>query len=268
MDCATGSARPGVKAVLSVVVPVRDEAENIRSLLAALVGCVHVTEVVLVYDADDDPTIPAARALAPALPFAVRLVKNRLGAGPACAIRTGFAAAAGKAVVVMMADLCDDPASIGPMANLYEEGYDLVCASRYAHGGRHIGGPPLKRTLSRLAGLSLHRLAGIPTRDATNSFKLYDRRFLTDTRVESAHGFEVGIELTVKAWASGRRIAEVPTRWIDRQAGRSHFRLWRWLPHYVRWYLYAMATAASGRRTAPSPLSPRRTAHGRTEKPA
>lgn len=259
MDRRAGSAGPGVIAMLSVVVPVRDEADNIRALLTALAGCVDVTEVILVYDADDDATIPEARALAPALPFSVRLVKNCLGTGPGCAIRTGFAAAAGEAVVVMMADLSDDVASIGPMAKLHHEGYDLVCASRYVRGGRHIGGPYLKRTLSWLAGLSLHRLAGIPTHDATNSFKLYDRRFLGCTRVESTHGFEVGLELTVKAWASGRRIAEVPTRWVDRLTGRSRFRLWRWLPHYLRWYLYAVARALSVSRPG--------AAHGRTEKP-
>jgi len=43
----------------------------------------------------------------------------------------------------------------------------------------------------------------------------------------------------VKAYVAGGRIAEVPSTWTDRVAGRSRFRLWRWLPKYLRWYLYA-----------------------------
>ena len=45
-------------------------------------------------------------------------------------------------------------------------------------GGRQIGGPPLKRLMSRTAGLTLHWFAGVPTHDPTNNFKLYCRRFL------------------------------------------------------------------------------------------
>ena len=44
-------------------------------------------------------------------------------------------------------------------------------ASRYMGGGRQVGGPPLKSTLSRLAGLSLYWFGRVGTRDATNSFK-------------------------------------------------------------------------------------------------
>lgn len=54
--------------------------------------------------------------------------------------------------------------------------------------------------------------------------------------LESDGGFEVGIELTVKAHLLGMRIAEVPTTWRDRTAGESHFETRRWIPHYLRWY--------------------------------
>jgi hypothetical protein len=106
-------------------------------------------------------------------------------------------------------------------------------------GGRQIGGPPLKTFLSRTAGLTLHWLAGLPTRDVTNSFKMYRTGFIQKLRFESTGGFEIGMEAVVKAYVSGGRIAEVPSTWTDRVAGTSRFRLWRWLPKYLRWYLYA-----------------------------
>jgi hypothetical protein len=126
------------------------------------------------------------------------------------------------------------------MVALARDGADVVAASRYMRGGRQIGGPWLKRTLSRTAGLTLHWFGGIATHDPTNNFKLYSRRFLDVTPIESGAGFELALELTVKAAIAHRRIAEVPTTWRDRTAGQSNFKLRQWLPHYLRWYWRAM----------------------------
>jgi glycosyltransferase involved in cell wall biosynthesis len=225
---------------LSVVCPIYNEGANIGRQLDELArGIALPMEVILVYDRDDDDTLPAARSRAPALPFDLRLVKNRLGRGALNAIKTGFLEARSDAVLVVMADLSDDLGAVGPMYQLFEKGYDVVNASRYMPGGRQIGGPPLKKFLSRMAGMSLHLLAGIPTHDITNSFKLYRASFLRSLTLESSGGFEIGMEIVVKAFVGGRRIAEVPSTWTDRVAGKSRFRLWKWLPNYLRWYAYA-----------------------------
>jgi dolichol-phosphate mannosyltransferase len=115
----------------------------------------------------------------------------------------------------------------------------VVAASRYMRGGHQIGGPLLKRTMSRMAGLTLHWLAGVPTHDPTSNFKLYSRRFLESTTIESTAGFELALELTVKATRAGRRVVEVPTTWRDRTSGASNFKLRNWLPHYLHWYRVA-----------------------------
>lgn len=159
-------------------------------------------------------------------------------------------------MLVTMADASDDPATIPPMCEKLAEGYDLVCASRYMPGGRQVGGPIVKSFLSRVAGLSLHRLAGIPTHDATNSFKLYRRRLLEEIVIESRGGFEVGLELTVKSHLRGYRIAELPTTWHDRREGTSNFKTVRWLPQYLRWYWLGIWGA--GPRAAHAPLPPKR----------
>ena len=90
--------------------------------------------------------------------------------------------------------------------------------------------------MSRTAGLSLHWLGGMPIHDPTNNFRLYSKRLLERVTIESTGGFELGIELTVKAHLMGMRIAEVPTTWRDRTAGESRFKLWQWLPRYLKWY--------------------------------
>ena len=120
------------------------------------------------------------------------------------------------------------------------EGYDIVCGSRYMKGGRQIGGPRFKKFLSKFAGISLHLLVGIPVRDITNSFKMYTKKVLEDIRIESSGGFELGMEIVIKAYNKGYKITEVPSLWTDRQSGDSRFRLWRWLPKYLHWYWFAI----------------------------
>src|SRR5207302_1791910 len=97
----------------------------------------------------------------------------------------------------------------------------------------------LKRTMSRAAGWSLHWFARVGTRDATNSFKAYDRSFVREVGIESDAGFEVGLELVAKARRLRRPIAEIPTIWLDRSWGVSNFKMAKWLPRYLRWYFFA-----------------------------
>ena len=236
--------------LVSVVLPVYREEDSIaaclRGLESALAAEPH--EVLVCYDLDDDPTLPAIEAM-PDRPAAVRLVKNSLGRGAAFAIRAGLLAAKGDVVVTSMADLSDPPAAILAMAEKVRGGLDVVSGSRYMPGGSQHGGPLLKRTLSRWAGLSLRALTAIGTCDPTTNFRAYSRRLLSAVSPESVHGFEIALEMTVKAFVAGYRIGEVPSSWTERSHGESRFRLFRWLPLYLRWYLAAVRHAWLGRRT-------------------
>jgi glycosyltransferase involved in cell wall biosynthesis len=229
--------------MISIVVPVYNEAANIATFLRELeAALLEPHEVLIVYDFPEDNTLPAVAALSPPCP-AVRLVHNQLGRGVLNAIKAGFQASRGEAMVVMMADRSDDPHDVARLAELIRQGADVAAGSRYMRGGRQLGGPWLKRSLSRLAGLSLHYLAGLPIHDATNSFRAYSRRVIAEIPVESTVSFVIGLELTLKAHWRGWRVAEVPTTWRDRTEGQSRFRLFAWLPHYLYWYLLALRRA-------------------------
>jgi glycosyltransferase involved in cell wall biosynthesis len=221
---------------VSIVLPVYNEADNITPTLERLVGALHVpSEIVVVYDFDEDTTVPVVQALQPRMP-GVRLHRNDLGRGVLNAMRAGIAAARAPYVVVSMADGSDDVAVVDDMVALAERGADVVAASRYMRGGRQIGGPLLKGFLSRTAGLTLHWFGRVGTHDATNNFKLYSRRYLDTVTIESEGGFELALELTIKAALAGREIREVPATWRDRTAGESRFQLRAWLPRYLHWY--------------------------------
>jgi dolichol-phosphate mannosyltransferase len=228
-----------VKPRFSVVVPVFAEGAAIVPFLDRLLDALPAeSEVLVIYDFPDDITAPAAAAYARAEPR-VRPTLNTFGRGPANAIRFGIEAAEADVVVVTMADGSDDPTQIVPLVELVEDGAVVAAASRYSTGGKQIGGPVVKGTMSRLAGLSLQLLARVGTRDATSNFKAYSKAFVQEAGIESEQGFEIAIELVAKARRLRRPVVELPTVWTDRTQGESHFRVLAWLPHYLRWYFFA-----------------------------
>jgi glycosyltransferase involved in cell wall biosynthesis len=231
---------------LSLIVPVYNEADNFPNLIREVER--HVPQpftLHVVYDFDADTTLPVAREHGATRPW-LKLVKNRYK-GVVGALRTGFEVVGSGPALVVMADLSDDLSCVPRMLHLYRGGSRVVCPSRYCPGGRQIGGPWLKRTLSRLAGLSLSVLVRFPTRDATNNFRLYDAALVNELGVESSGGFELALELTTKAFRRGVKVAEVPTTWRDRVAGESRFKFRKWLPKYAYWYGLALVAAAERR---------------------
>lgn len=233
---------------VTLIVPVFNEVENFPRLVENVER--HIPQpyrMVVTYDFDQDTTLPVARELAQTRPE-IELVKNEFGRGPANAIRAGFDAVESGPAIVVMADCSDDLSDVDEMLEKYREGAQVVCASRYMPGGGQEGGPWLKRTLSRWAGLSLYLLARFPTRDATNNFRLYDAELVSELHIESEHGFEIALELTAKAFLRGATIVEIPTHWTDRTDGESNFKLFKWLPLYLKWYWVALKAGWSPRR--------------------
>ena len=222
---------------LSVLVPVYNEGENVVPTLRGVVEKTHVRplEVLVVHDFDEDTTVPVVKRMQSEFPE-LRLHRNTLGRGVLNAMKSGLRAARAPYVVITMGDGSDEAADIDAMYRLAHDGADVVAGSRYMSGGHQLGGPLLKRTMSRAAGLSLHWVGGLPTHDATSNFRLYSKRLLNQVTIESRGGFELGLELTVKAYRLGLRVAEVPTTWRDRTAGASRFKLVQWLPRYLHWY--------------------------------
>lgn len=234
-----------MKPRVSVVVTAYNEGEAIVPFLDRLLEGIQLPcEVLVVFDSPDDTTAPWVEKYQRSDPR-VEPVLNTYGNGPARAIRFGFDQAVADVVVVTMADGCDDPFQIDSLVRLVERGVVVAAASRYMRGGMQIGGPFLKSTLSRLAGRSLYLLARVGTRDATNSFKAYSADFVRSVGIESDGGFEVGLELVAKARRYRLPVAELPTIWLERTQGQSNFKLGSWIPHYLKWYLYAFGRGAS-----------------------
>jgi len=246
---------------VSVVVPAYNEDEHVLGVLDRLFESVRLPcEVLIIVDSADDTTLPVAEEYARKEPRLKCLI-NTYGPGPANAIRFGIDAATAPVAVVTMADGCDDARQIDELVRLVERGVAVAAASRYMPGGQQVGGPIIKGTMSRLAGRSLRTFAHVGTRDATNSFKAYATDFVKEVGIDSRDGFEIGIELTAKAKRLRRPVAEIPTIWLDRQAGVPNFKIAKWVPSYVRWYRFAF-----GPRLTAEQVRERRPGHQQEQK--
>lgn len=227
--------------MLDIVVPVYNEGEGILKLFDEIQKEIHEPKnVLIVYDFPEDTTVPVVESNKEKYPYNISLVLNTIGRGALNAIKMGMQTAENEMVLVMMADSSDRLDVVDSMCAKMKQGYDLVCGSRYMKGGKQNGGPFLKGLFSRMAGVSLHLLTRVPTHDCTNSFKLYRKSMLDVINIESTGGFEIGLEIVVKAYAGGYKIAEVPSEWFDREEGESNFHMWKWLPNYLHWYFYSI----------------------------
>jgi dolichol-phosphate mannosyltransferase len=228
---------------LDIVIPVYNEGRNIVATLAALARSVTTPARVLIcYDHADDDTLPAIRDNPDAhAGLAVELVRNA-GRGAHSAVMTGFAASTAPFVLMYAADDDYNAVIVDRMIDLARDGCDIVCASRFMPGGSMVGCPLLKAVLLRSANFTLHHVAWLPTRDASNGFRMFSRRVIEEIAVESDQGFCYSIELLVKAHRLGWKIGETPVQWFERRHGESRFRVLQWLPAYLRWYRYAFAT--------------------------
>ena len=225
--------------MISIVIPAKNEKEEIIATLIRIKKYVTINfECLIVVDSADDSTTSTVK------PFVendarFKVLISNLPPGPGNAIKFGMNSSIGDCIIVTMADGCDDISQIDKMYDLISRGVSVVNASRYMKGGQQLGSSGLKPILSKFAGLSLYYLARIQTKDSTNSFKAYSKNFINNIEIDSGSGFELGLQLVIKAKKQKLLIAEIPTIWIERHLGTSKFKLYRWLPNYIYWYLYA-----------------------------
>jgi len=206
---------------LTVLVPVLDECDNVATLLPRLERVLQALqchyEILVVDGGSRDRTVEVARALG------AQVLRQR-APGYGGALREGFAAASGRYVLTLDADLSHDPDFVVKLWQTRETA-DVVIASRYVRGGvayMPLSRKLLSRTLNRFFALGL----GLPVRDLSSGFRLYRATALHELRL-TGRNFDVLEEILVKAYAAGYRVAEMPFTYYPRDHGSSHARVFR-----------------------------------------
>jgi dolichol-phosphate mannosyltransferase len=218
-----------------IVIPTYNEAENLRSLVAAVrtemaargsgVDC----SILVVDDNSPDGTGRIADQLAEAHRD-VHVLHRPAKAGLASAYIAGFrlALAAGAHYVLEMdADLSHDPAYLPRLLAAAREGADVVLGSRYVPGGGVDGWAWDRRLLSRAGGLYARAVLGSSIRDLTGGFKCFRAESLRTIGLDalSTDGYAFQVETTYRAARKDLRIEEVPIVFGERRAGRSKMSL-------------------------------------------
>lgn len=211
---ASAASPTGVSSRVSVLIPAKNEAENLRWVLPRIPSW--VDEVIVVDGLSTDGTEAVARQLRPDV---VIVDERRRGKG--AAVRAGFAAATGDIVVMMDADGSMDPFEIGRFVNAIRDGADLVKGSRRMDGGgsadltviRDLGNWGLLRAANLVLGTNFSELC--------YGFMAVRRSRLPDLRLIS-DGFEIEMEIVARAVVAGLRIHEVPSFEYPRRAGASN----------------------------------------------
>jgi glycosyltransferase involved in cell wall biosynthesis len=228
VGAAEAAGRPSrVVPQLSVVIPARDEADNVEPLLAdvraALDGRVDY-EVVFVDDGSTDATSEKLRDLAHAFPR-LRWVRHRTPCGQSAALWTGVRLARAPWIATLDGDGQNDPADIPALLD--------ARASRGASANLLVNGRRekrrdtwLKRASSRIANSVRARVLGDETADTGCGLKLFPREtFLALPFFDHMHRF-----LPALVRRGGGEVVSVPVRHRERRHGRSHYgvhnRLW------------------------------------------
>lgn len=239
----------------SIIIPAHNEEDSLEEIISSLENTLSATEalasaadsmagdddfeILIVNDHSTDKTVSTVQELMGKYSN-IKLLNNlgKKGFGPT--LITGFKQAKGEFLIPVMADGCDDPDTIKKMYKKAEEGYDLICASRYTKRGKRIGGSRLKGFFSKFVGKSLHFFIRIPTTDIANAFKLYRKNALQKIEIEEDSDFAISMEIALKMYYQGFKIAEVPTYWEGRKQGKSKFKIFEVVPFYLKWYLRAI----------------------------
>jgi dolichol-phosphate mannosyltransferase len=212
---------------LSVVIPAHNEEGSIVATVQSVTGRLRAEgiehEIVVVDDASTDGTAAMIARLAEEDPN-VRYVRSPYR-GFGFAVRAGLDAFTGDAIVIMMADLSDDPDDLVAYFRLLAAGYDCAFGSRFIRGARVVDYPWLKLAINRAVNLGIRLLFGHGYNDTTNAFKAYRREVIDTVQPLLSHHFNLTVELPLKAVVRGHSYAIIPIRWTNRTTGMSKLRL-------------------------------------------
>ena len=208
------SGDPGVTVDISVLVPAKDEAENLplfmRLTEEAFATSSRSFEVVVIDDGSSDDSWQVLRQLSASYPF-LRPVRHRTRRGIADALRTGFLHSRGEVLVFYPADLQFRPEDIPRLVEpIFDGESDMVTGFKEGHYE--------KAFVSRLYNLLSRALFGIRVKDL-NSVKAYRREVMEHIPVRPDwHRYMI-----VLAAAQGFSVKEIPVPLYPRHAGKSKF---------------------------------------------
>ncbi len=211
--------------MLSIVVPVYNEEENVRPLFEKIQAVCETIgdtyEVLFVDDGSSDATFAVLSELSKRVPQVV-VIRFKENAGQTAAMAAGFEFARGERIVSMDGDLQNDPADVPKLLEKLDEGYDLVCGWRKERQDKFL----TRRVPSIVANWIIGKVTGVPIHDNGCSLKAYRASVIKQVPLYGEmHRF-----IPAMSTVAGARIAEIVVTHHPRRFGQSKYglgRVWR-----------------------------------------
>jgi hypothetical protein len=205
---------------ISVVVPVKDERDNVVPLFErldeALLG--QEWEVIFVDDGSTDGTATELKLLS-VCESRVKVVRLKRNFGQSAAMQAGFDHVSGDIVVTLDGDLQNDPADIPAMLAKLEEGFDVVLGERAQRQDKML----VRKIPSGCANWVIRKVTRVPFKDFGCTLRVMRRDVVDEL---SLYG-EMHRFITAFAVQQGARVAQVPVRHHPRTSGVSKYNLTR-----------------------------------------
>ena len=211
-----GSPRPRISVVVPVFNEERSVARLVESLGVVLGGLSGDFEIIAVNDGSQDGSLAALIDAQKACPQ-LRIIDFRRNFGQTAALMAGIDHAAGEIVVLIDADLQNDPQDIPKLIDKLGEGYDVVSGWRQDRKDARFS----HNFLSRVANGLISRITGVALHDYGCTLKAYRAEVLKGVRLYGEmHRF---IPIYVH-WLGGR-VTELPVQHHSREFGRTNYGL-------------------------------------------
>jgi dolichol-phosphate mannosyltransferase len=214
----------GIEGLLSVLIPAHNEEGHIEQTIVALQNSLDREainyEILIVNDNSTDAT---EQILADLSSKRLRYINNKPPHGFGYAIRLGLATFRGECVAIIMADGSDDPEDLVKFYRSFQSGYDCVFGTRFSRKSKIVDYPWFKLTLNRIGNQLIRLLFLTRYNDTTNAFKLYGRHVIAGLQPLLAYGFNLTVELPLKAIIRGYSFTILPNNWYNRKEGQTKF---------------------------------------------
>jgi dolichol-phosphate mannosyltransferase len=212
--------------MLSIIVPVRDESNNIEEVFQYFYNNLKIIdyEVLIINDFSKDDTLEKSRKLSTY--YKNFIVLNNLKKGLGGAINLGIKKSLGKNVAIMMADRSDDINDLIRYNNLMKtENYDAILGSRFTKDSKVNDYPFQKLILNRIFNFFVSLVFLNKYNDYTNAFKIYKKTILLELMPLISESFNIFLEIPLKVISRNYNYKVVSINWMGRKKGESKFKI-------------------------------------------
>lgn len=219
--------------VLTVLLPVRDDAGSVFYMVRMLLAIIEVPhEILIITDDPDDSSIPTIKKLAHTFSNVRHIENNQRGVLQA--VKAGVENSKGKYILIFAADEIGPIVIIDKMLRLMDLGCDFVSGTRYSKGGKRYGGSIIGHVFSWTANKMFSMLSATALTDCTTGIKMFKKEIFNSLNLpRGKNGWSFAFYMAIYVQKMGLSIAEVPFISVDRFfGGDSTFKFWSWMISY------------------------------------